>query len=85
MFICSHCGKVTSTSIWKRPGNADAWAVGEQRSNGFHIRRVVWGLLMAQAEKRMDEEIRKASIMVEAQHKYRQNQLPELKHDGETT
>jgi hypothetical protein len=29
------------------------------------VRRVVWGLLMAQSECRDDEEIRAASIMVE--------------------
>lgn len=85
MFICSHCGEVSTTNVWKRPSNASAWAIGEQRVNGFHIRRVVWGMLMAQAEKRMGEEIRKITMMVEAQHKYRQNQLPELKQDGGAT
>lgn len=85
MFICSHCGKVSATSVWKRPSNADAWAIGEQRSNGFHVRRIVWGLLLAQTEKRMDEEIRKASIMVEREYKQRQNLWPLLKQDGEAT
>lgn len=85
MFICAHCGEVTTTNVWKRPSNASAWAIGEQRSNGFHIRRVVWGMLMAQAEKRMDEEIRKITIMVEAQHKYRQNLLRDLPEEGSHT
>jgi hypothetical protein len=44
--------------------NAKAWALGEQKSNGFHVRRVVWGLLMASMEKRPGEEIRKAVILV---------------------
>ena len=81
MFICSHCGKVSATSVWKRPGNFDAWAIGEQRSNGFHVRRIVWGLLMAQCEKRMDEEIRKASIMVEREYKQRQNVMSEMRDE----
>jgi hypothetical protein len=46
--------------------NATAWALGQQRGNGFYIRRVVWGLLMAQAEQREGEEIRAAIISVES-------------------
>ena len=44
--------------------NHHAWALGTQERNGFHVRRVVWGLLMASAEVRPGEQIRKASIMV---------------------
>jgi hypothetical protein len=44
--------------------NAKSWALGEQKRNGFHVRRVVWGLLMASMEKRPGEEIRKAVILV---------------------
>jgi hypothetical protein len=44
--------------------NAKAWALGEQKRNGFHVRRVVWGLLMARMEKRPGEEIRRARIWV---------------------
>jgi hypothetical protein len=45
--------------------NARAWALGKQlHHGGFHVRRVVWGLLMARTEKRPDEEIRKAVILV---------------------
>ena len=29
-------------------------------ANGFHVRRIVWGLLMAREERRDDEEIRAA-------------------------
>ena len=48
----------------RRAGNADAWAIGRRQSNGFHIRRVVWGLLMASAERAEGEEIRRAVVMV---------------------
>jgi hypothetical protein len=58
--------------------NHTAWAIGRQQRNGFHVRRVVWGLLMAQSERRDDEEIRAASILVEQAPKRRRNTLPEL-------
>jgi hypothetical protein len=48
----------------KHAANSSAWAIGRQQRNGFHVRRVVWGLLMARAEKRESEEIRAAVIMV---------------------
>jgi hypothetical protein len=44
--------------------NARAWAIGQQQGNGFHVRQIVWGLLMAQAEKREGEEIRAAVLMI---------------------
>jgi hypothetical protein len=44
--------------------NAKAWALGDQKRNGFHVRRVVWGLVMARAERRPTEEIRRAVILV---------------------
>jgi hypothetical protein len=44
--------------------NAKAYALGQQRRNGFHVRRIVWGRLLARAEKRDGEEIRRAAIMV---------------------
>jgi hypothetical protein len=49
--------------------NATAWALGQQRCNGFYVRKVVWGLLMAKAEKREGEEIRAAMISVESKGK----------------
>jgi len=49
----------------KHAANHTAWAIGRPQRNGFHVRKVVWGLLMAQMERRPDEEIRAASIMVE--------------------
>lgn len=48
----------------KHATNYRAWAIGRQQSNGFNVRRVVWGLLMARSERRPDEEIRAAKIMV---------------------
>lgn len=55
----------------KNAANRSAWALGMQRRNGFHVRRVVWGLLMAWEEKREDEEIRAATILVEKNFKRR--------------
>jgi hypothetical protein len=57
----------------KYASNGSAWALGQQRRNGFHVRRVVWGLLLAWEEKRDDEEIRCAHIMVERQFKRRRD------------
>jgi hypothetical protein len=57
----------------KHAANSSAWAIGQQRRNGFRIRRVVWGLVMAWEEKRDDEEIRAASISVERQFKRRRD------------
>lgn len=51
----------------KPASNSSAWALGRQQRNGFHVRRVVWGLTMAREERRDDEEIRAATIMVEEQ------------------
>jgi hypothetical protein len=55
----------------KRARNNSAWAIGTQRRNGFMVRRVVWGLLMASQEKREGEEIRAAVILVESEAKRR--------------
>lgn len=48
----------------KRAANSRAWALGQQMRNGFHVRRIVWGRLMARCEKRPGEQIRKAVICV---------------------
>lgn len=45
--------------------NARAYAIGTQQINGFHVRRVVWGSLMARLEKRPGEVIKRAVILVE--------------------
>jgi hypothetical protein len=44
--------------------NSQAWAIGRQVRNGFHVRRVVWGKLLASAERREGETIRRATIRV---------------------
>ena len=57
--------------------NCNAWAIGTQRERGgFQVRRIVWGLLMATAERREGEQIRAAILLVERQHKRRT--LPKL-------
>jgi len=56
-----------------RPTNDQAWALGEKTRYGFRIRRIVWGLLMAQCEQRPGEEIRAARLMVEREHKPRRS------------
>jgi hypothetical protein len=54
----------------KFPQNYEAWAIGSYRirTDGrvgrFHVRRVVWGRLLARAEKRPGEVIRRAFILV---------------------
>jgi hypothetical protein len=55
---------VTWPSELRQARNAKSWALGEQKRNGFHVRKVVWGLLMASMEKRPGEEIRRAVILV---------------------
>jgi hypothetical protein len=48
----------------KHAANARAYAIGEQQRNGFRVRRIVWGRLMAASEKRPGEKIKRAIIMV---------------------
>jgi hypothetical protein len=64
--------------MMKHAANSTAWAIGTQRRNGFHVRRVFWGLLVAQLEKRPSEEIRAATILVEKHFKRRKQVAPEL-------
>lgn len=45
--------------------NARAYAIGHPQQNGFHVRRIVWGRLMATYERREDEQIRRAIVFVE--------------------
>jgi len=41
-----------STLAAKYAANSPAYALGEDRRNGFHIRKVVWGRTLAIAERR---------------------------------
>jgi hypothetical protein len=52
----------------KYAANSQSWAIGRQQRNGFHVRRIVWGKLMARSERREGEEIRRASICVGPKH-----------------
>jgi hypothetical protein len=52
--------------------NYQAWAIGRRlRTQGFKVRRIVWGLTLAQLERHPDEEIRAAEIRVERDWKPR--------------
>jgi hypothetical protein len=52
------------------PQNGECWAIGTVLANGrFHVRRIVWGQLMAKAEKRAGEKIRKAAIYIRREAK----------------
>ena len=45
--------------------NESAWAIGRQgKGTRFHIRRVVWGRLLAREEKRDGEKIKRAIILI---------------------
>jgi hypothetical protein len=75
---------------YKRAANAAAWALGAQKRNGFHVRRVVWGMVMARAEKREGEEIRGVTILVKAKRKRKKqsrtmNMRLEVTHGNTTT
>lgn len=61
--------------MMKHAANAKAWAIGISQRNGFHVRRVVWGLLAANFERRESEEIRAALIAVEGKPKRSRNIL----------
>ena len=67
----------------KHAANAKAWALGKQQRNGFHVRRVVWGRLMARMERRKGEEIRAAIILVGEERKAPPRALRDDKLDKE--
>lgn len=35
----------------------NAWAIGRETKRGFHVRRVVWGRVLARIERRADEKV----------------------------
>lgn len=63
--------KTDPPPLFVRPSNDRAWALGHPTRYGFSIRRIVWGLLMAQSEQRPGEQIRAARLMVERTHRKR--------------
>jgi hypothetical protein len=50
--------------LYKIARNGSAYAIGRCDKQGFHVRRVVWGRLLAREEKRDGETVRKAAIFV---------------------
>lgn len=49
----------------KKARNYSAYAIGQlDKGKQFHVRKVCWGRLMARAEKRTGEVIRKCEIHV---------------------
>lgn len=68
--------------MMKPAANSSAWALGQQRRGGFHVRRVVWGLCLAKAELREDEEIRAATILVEVKKRTKIKTLAKAKARG---
>lgn len=48
----------------KAAANPDAWGIGEVRHGRFFVRRIVWGVVMARAERRDGETIRRVILMV---------------------
>ena len=58
-----------------QPMNAKAWAIGHKLKNGrLSVRRIVWGRLMARAEKRDGEIITAARILVRRKEKLSANE-----------
>jgi hypothetical protein len=57
-----------TTTRMKHAANTSAWALGKPAHNGFHVRRVVWGYLLAKEECRPGEQIRAAKIWVESEY-----------------
>lgn len=55
-----------------RPINHSAWAIGTMRHGRMHVRRIVWGRLMARSEKRDGEIIRRAEIFIKLESKKRE-------------
>lgn len=50
----------------QRVTNGRAWAIGRLTTRGFRIsRRIVWGRLLARAERASGETIRKVHILME--------------------
>ena len=55
----------TDTTILRDAVNHKAWAIGREESDGrIYVRRIVWGRVMARAEKRKGEVIRRAEISI---------------------
>ena len=51
-------------TTYKRPINSECWAICIKQGKRWHVRRIVWGRVMARAEKRAGETIVRAAIVV---------------------
>jgi hypothetical protein len=47
--------------------NPKAWAICRLDRGGWHVRRIVWGRLLARAEKRKGEVVMQVTIKLEAE------------------
>lgn len=54
--------------------NRDCWAIGSKKPGGFSVRRVVWGRVLARAEKRPGEEIWAVVLMFKGEEPERQTE-----------
>jgi hypothetical protein len=52
---------------YQQARNPDAWAVGQWRKGRFAVRRVLWGRMVARAERRPNERIERALILIRKQ------------------
>jgi hypothetical protein len=59
--------KIKKLTWLERAGNADCWAIGRYEGRRFHVRRIVWGRLLARAEKDPDEKIKRAVVLLQDQ------------------
>ena len=50
------------TSGFNRPVNAECWAICTKQGKRWHIRRIVWGRVLAREERRDGEVIKRAAI-----------------------
>jgi hypothetical protein len=49
---------------YKRPVNAQCWALCRKQGKRWSVRRIVWGRLLAREECRPGEVIKRAAIVV---------------------
>lgn len=52
---------------YKRPVNFECWALCSRQGKRWRVRRIVWGRVLARAEKRDGETIRRAAILLRDQ------------------
>lgn len=69
-----------------QPVNAKAWAIGRKLKNGrFHIRRIVWGRMLARMEKWTGEHITPVRILVRQQEPCSANEKRAIKYQQTQT